>query len=359
MFVINGYNLTNQNITGIHRNTIELLKALDKIAEKNEVSLIVTDDCKIDFNFQNIKVVQIKATHNPLLLKGRSFIWNNFKFHRYVKKHKAISIDMLLNFPLMSHDVITVYDCILENFPNYSTDKNVIKWRTKFLKKEKRAINKAKIILTDSYSAKSDIEKNYPKSKNKIVVIYCGWQHFNNIVEDDSILDKYNLKKGNYFFSLGSKLVHKNAKWIVEAAKQNPNEFFVLTGLETVVDDGREHLPNVIYTGYLTDGEIKALMHNCKAFIQPSLYEGFGLPPIEAMSVGAKCIVSNVTSLPEIYGDSVWYIDPYKYDDIDLEKIMSKKVKSNEDVLNKFSWDKSATQLKQILYELDNKIKTK
>jgi len=347
--VINGYALNNQNITGIHRNTIELLKSFDKLISPSQVTLVITDQCHLDLSFKNIKIVRINTVKNRFLMKGQAFIWNNFKFHRVVKKEKAISVDMLLNFPLKSHDVITIYDCILELFPNYSTDKNVLKWRDKFLKKEKRAIKKAKVVLTDSNSAKSDIEKFYPSSKGKIVVIPCGWQHFEPIKEDESILTKFNLQKRGYFFSLGSKLVHKNVKWIVEAAKQNPNQTFVVTGLETVVDDGRESLANVIYTGYLSDEQIKALMHYCKAFIQPTLYEGFGLPPIEAMSVGARCIVSKVASLPEVYGNSVWYIDPKKYEGIDLDKIMSTKIEPNDVVLNRFSWDKSAQLLKDVL----------
>ena len=83
-------------------------------------------------------------------------------------------------------------------------------------------------------------------------------------------------------------------------------------------------------------------MKKCKAFIHPSLYEGFGLPPLEAMSVGARCIVSNVSSLPEIYGRSVWYIDPYNYNEINLGKIMMEEIEDNTVVLNKYSWNKSA-----------------
>ena len=85
-----------------------------------------------------------------------------------------------------------------------------------------------------------------------------------------------------------------------------------------------------VVTGALSDEEIKALMRHCKASIQPSFYEGFGIPPMEAMSVGADCIVSNASSLPEVYKNSVWYIDPHDYDSIDLDKIMAQKKKETK-----------------------------
>ena len=109
---------------------------------------------------------------------------------------------------------------------------------------------------------------------------------------------------------------------------------------------------NMVFTGSLSDGEIKALMHYCKAFIQPSFYEGFGIPPMEAMSVGADCIVSNAGSLPEVYKDSVWYIDPYNYVDIDLDSIMSKTKGDNQLVLKEYSWEKSAKELIKVLREI-------
>lgn len=113
----------------------------------------------------------------------------------------------------------------------------------------------------------------------------------------------------------------------------DPQYFFVVTGAKQVVTDTsfEGDIPeNMVFTGYLSDEEIKALMRHCKASIQPSFYEGFGIPPMEAMSVGADCIVSNASSLPEVYKNSVWYIDPHDYDSIDLDKIMAQKKKETK-----------------------------
>jgi glycosyltransferase involved in cell wall biosynthesis len=163
---------------------------------------------------------------------------------------------------------------------------------------------------------------------------------------------------GKYFFALGSRSYHKNFKWIVEAAKQNPQYRFVVSGTnslstsDTALDT---KLDNLIYAGYLSDEQVKALMTHCKAFLQPSLYEGFGIPPLEAMSTGARCIVSNTTSLPEIYGDSVWYIDPLDYQDINIDKIMSGKIEDNYEVRNKYSWRRSACKLYALMEHISEK----
>ena len=102
-------------------------------------------------------------------------------------------------------------------------------------------------------------------------------------------------------------LKHINYAWVIKAAIKNPQYYFVVTGTDAYsseIENLKEKNPdNLIYTGYISDGEIKALYQKCKALIQPSLYEGFGIPPLEALCVGGKAIVSNVSSLPEIYGD--------------------------------------------------------
>ena len=143
------------------------------------------------------------------------------------------------------------------------------------------------------------------------------------------------------------------------AARQNPKYTFVVSGsnlLSTSDSKLNDEKPNnLIFTGYLSDGEIKALMAGCKVFIQPSLYEGAGMPPMEAMSTGARCIVSNRTSLPELYGNSVWYIDPEKYEGIDIDGIMSGEIADNKEVLDRFSWAKSARRMYSLLKKVVDK----
>ena len=184
-------------------------------------------------------------------------------------------------------------------------------------------------------------------------IVGCGWEHMKDIQTDEGIFDKIpQVKKGDYFFALGSRYKHKNHEWILKCALKNPQYYFVITGTDaysTLVRDMEEKRPdNVIYTGYISDGEVKALYQNAKALIQPSFYEGFGMPPLEALSVGGSAIVADASCLPEIYGDSVYYIDPHS-DGADLDELMKTKTEPAEKVLNKYTWTNAAKALVEVI----------
>ena len=98
---------------------------------------------------------------------------------------------------------------------------------------------------------------------------------------------------------------------------------------------------NLHYPGYVSDRENKALMQHCKAFLHPAVFEGFGIPPLEALSLGAPVAVSNASCLPELYGDTVRYFDPMDYD-VDLNALMAQPVAPPDKVLQKYSWPVTA-----------------
>ena len=353
--VIVEWGLSAKELFGIQRNTLEILRCLDELVEPGQVELLIPVREEDNYNFKNIKVIKtgVAIKHlGPIGYRMERYIYKNIYTKKFAKNKDVISVDLLLQFPLYGCDVISIYDCIPELFPEHYTTHQRKRQRGKILKHQKMAVNKAKIILTDSHDAKDDIIKFYNVPADKIEVIPCGWQHFDRFNEDEQILEKLELKDSEYFFSLGSRLPHKNIKWVSYAAKENPQYKFVISGSNrTNMDFGfeGEKLPNMIFAGYLSDAEVKALMRHCKAFIQPSLYEGFGIPPMEAMSVGANCIVSDRASLPEVYKNSVWYINPDDYEHVDLNEIMSRPKESNELILNEYSWEKSARKLLEIL----------
>jgi glycosyltransferase involved in cell wall biosynthesis len=112
--------------------------------------------------------------------------------------------------------------------------------------------------------------------------------------------------------------------------------------------------------GFVNESQLSALYRSCFAMVYPSLYEGFGLPILEAMSLGAPVITSNTTSMPEVGGDAVIYVDPRNVDDIyekmkllqqneELRKTIGEK--GRERALNEFSWEKTATKTIQCYYE--------
>lgn len=134
-------------------------------------------------------------------------------------------------------------------------------------------------------------------------------------------------------------------------ARKNPQMEFAVAGSinETVFADGLGFKcpDNMELLGYVTDEEAKSLMRNCISFIFPTFYEGFGIPPLEAISAGAQSIiVSDTEIMHEIFGDNVNYIDPNNYE-MDITKFFNITNEGKKQLLNKYSWEKSA----KVLYE--------
>lgn len=345
LIVINGGHFSDKNITGITRNAAEITRAMDKLLDERDrgvdVELLLPSTTGPIPSYEHIEV---RVSDKRYDSKARQALWRHLHFPNYVASRGGLGLDMTLALPQRGRYCVFDYDAIPEDLPiqYFNSLRELKHWR--YMKLMKHSLGGAEIVFTDSIYAKERILHHYNLDPNKFVVVPCSWQHMLRIEQDDSILGRLGLEPGQFFFSLGSRYPYKNFRWVEAAARQNPGYRFVVTGNAPHREDGGKDAPaNVIFTGYLSDGEVKALEAHCRAFLHPSYEEGFGIPPMEAMSAGASCIVSSAACLPEVYGGSVWYIDPAEYDNIDLDEIMSRPhVGNNEDVLLRYSWERSA-----------------
>ena len=335
-----GDTLAAGQAVGVQRFAREILNRMDQMNLPFDAEVLVPRSAKACLVFQNIRVVQYGGIDN-------AFVWRQICFPEYVKKRHAIAVDLTLGLPILKCDVVCVHDCIRESFPeDFTTDQEKLK-RRGYLLRVKKVLKRAEQIITVSQTSRNALMSCYHLPPERIAVISNGWQHFLQVQPDNGILPQLQLSTGNYFFSLGSRLKHKNFEWVVNAAKQNPQETFVVTGRTDLsryqVMDGM--LKNLIFTGYLTDSKIKALMQHCKAFVHPSLYEGFGIPPMEALGCGSPILISNASCLPEIYGNAARYFNPQKYDGIDMTELMQQPVGPPGPTLERYSWEKSAEKM--------------
>lgn len=344
-----GDTILNEEPLGIQRFAYEIIKYIDTNSEKveKEMELLIPENAVCRLKLDNIKIVRYG--------QGSGFHWRQSKFHHYVKKNNAIGVDMTLGLSFFGSDVVALFDNIYESFPNDFIGFKAKLKRLSYLIRAKINVILAKKIITISHYSMDELKKYYKIPNDKLKIIGCGWDHFSKIVPDLTILEKYNLESGAYCFTLGSSLPHKNLDWIINAALQNPNIIFVVTGTSRLSKYqnllNTDAVNNIIFTGYLTDSEIKSLMSNCKVFILPSYLEGFGIPPMEALSCGAKVLVSNRACLPEIYKQSVYYLDPDEKS-IDIEELIEGDLEDSSTILNKYTWKNSGEKMINLLNEI-------
>ena len=345
-WIINGVFLNN-NVTGIERFAIGMTKHLDSFTKKGELTLVLPPNAKKDtLVLRNIKIRQLPQTpFKPL---------KNLKLAIYMILHHCNCIDYTNHIPFFGENIVFLHDIYCKSHPQDFITKDDKKIMKSTCKMYERICKKAKIICTVSEYSKSQIMKYYGVSSEKILVIYDGADYMPQITADVSILKQYpQLKQKNFYFTLGSLSLRKNLKWIADHAELYPNEQFVISGtaLKNVVPKELEKLqtlPNIILAGYLSDEQIKALYENCKAFVFPSYFEGFGLPPLEALQCGAQIIIAKASCLPEIYGDCAHYIDPNN-PNVDLDALLSEPVLPPDALFKKYSLDNSAKKLYDLI----------
>lgn len=341
--VINGRFFIHR-VTGVERFAREIVKELDKISKPGEFILVLPPDVGNIPNYQNIKVRHIG--------KLRNRAWEHISLPYYVSKIKGVSLNLCNVAPIVSPGIVCIHDIKAKVRPA-DFDKKFRYWYNFLLRNETKRAQK---IITVSDFSKHEICKYYNVQSDKVIVIPDGWQHFKKIKFDDNALNKYGLKKYTYFFSMCSLEPNKNFKWIAGEAKKNPNKLFAIAGSinKKIFANGLgfECPPNMKLLGYVSDEEAKSLMKFCAAFLFPTFYEGFGIPPLEAMSAGSReIVVSDTKVMHEIFDASVTFIDPSK-PDYNLQEII-KPIKNSEKILNKYSWKKSARKLYKLLKEFE------
>ena len=338
LFAING-RIFEYPITGVGRFCYEVIKEMDALVQPGQVCLLISGAAQNVPELHNIEILRIGSR--------QGIFWEQIEMPLYLKKRRLKCLSMSSSVPLLAHDYIQIHDISLKvNHYEGTLIQRVKKlWP---LLQYRVGINRSRILFTISQFSAQEINREYGLSESKPVVVYAGWQHMNRIVESEDVLERYGLEGKEYFFAVSTRTKNKNFRWILDAAKHNPRSVFVVAGKldskffsdETDLDKAS----NIRTVGYISDEDMKGLMRHAQAFLFPSIYEGFGIPPLEALSVGTKAVVGRASCLPEIYGDTVYYIDPWDAS-VDLPALLAKKVVPPAQVLTKYSWAKTANKI--------------
>ncbi len=268
--------------------------------------------------------------------------------------------------------IVTLYDVIPLIYPDkYFQNEKAKDWYLMRLNQAKKASK----IITISKSSKKDIAKILNISSEKIEVIYGGVdKRFKLMGKDDveKILNIYNIKMP-YILTVSTHSFHKNILSIFQAfknyirLKNNNLTLVVVCKLEIFEEkDWRGQLKKlgiedrVILTNFVSDEELAVIYNGAKLFLFPSLYEGLGLPVLEAFACGTPVITSNVSSLPEVGGDAVLYVDPQNVGDITagISKILSDEnlrrrlIEKGFSQVKKFTWSLAADKTLRVYKEV-------
>ena len=334
--------------TGIERYLYEILTRIDRLAPEYglDVECVYPDASAPDLGFLR------NARPMPIDARGVRYLP---ALSRHLRDEGALYVNMSGGVAL-NRGIVVFHDARPAVFSQFDSARARLRYRTA-LAYAKRF---ARRIVTVSEFSKYELVTKLGVDPTRVEVIGNAWQHMSAVEPDEGVFGRdERIVPGSYYYALGSRAPHKNFRWVAEVASRHPDDVFVVAGkVWNDADDGAPSAPNLIYVGYVSDGESKALMSGCRAFLQPSLYEGFGIPPLEAASCGAPLIVSSASSLPEVFGPDAAYVSPYTYD-VDLEELLSQtygtdvacglRRPSHDRLLARYSWDVSARRWMELL----------
>ncbi len=353
MLYINGRFLT-QEMTGVQRFAEEISRQLNKI--RNDVVIlspkgIINKSLIQEFN---IEVVGDKKGH----------YWEQVELPRVLKKKGS---PLLLNLcstapAFYKNKIVTHHDVTYKRYPASFSKK----FRFVYGILIPLMLRNSRHLLTVSEFSKGEIHNVFGYPKNKISIIY------NAVSDSFSKVESSNLDiQRAYLLAVSSPNFHKNFHGMLSAFETLSKEHDISLKIigKTAVSFSQQDFSTLIsqpdkveFMGRVEDKELITLYQNALAFVFPSFYEGFGIPPLEAQSCGCPVISSNTASMPEVLQDSVIYFDPNNITMISEammkvvsdQKLRSELTKKGNENVKRFSWNTSAQKVSTIVDSFSN-----
>lgn len=358
--LINGLQL-GENNSGVQFYTKHLYIAIKELRHTNIVTqLYQSNSCPSLFPlFLSSKKSRLVRIFNENFCLPRYFYKNGFDlFH---------SPNYVLPLFIKSQSIVVVHDLITFDFPSLCQRESVLYFRL-FLP---YSIWKADKIITVSKTVKKDILSRFKMSENKVVVIPLGVSNIFKRTVNKEVLLKYSINK-KYILFVGNIEPKKNLVRLIKAyynliCTKNISHKLVIAGkkgwkFEEVfkIVQLLKLQESVIFTGYVPDHDLPVLYSMADLFVFPSIYEGFGIPPLEAMACETPVLASNAGALPETTGGNCLLVDPFSVDEIadGIYQMLTNAGLSDEFVtkgkkwVQQFCWEKVARKTLKIYEEM-------
>jgi glycosyltransferase involved in cell wall biosynthesis len=352
--------------SGVGNYVLHLLEGLRKVAPEEELFLVAqpVNLSVIKRRLANRLVYRTNISHESHPLGD---LWEHMWLPRILHNHRVqIMHGPATLVPLSKgkySTVVTIHDLVAFLFPHTIPRKYALYMRWLI----RRVVQRADRIISVSHNTKNDLVQILEVDPARISVIHEAAQPAFTPIEDEeklkAVRQRYGIE-GPFFYHVGNIEPRKNLARLVKAfmilrSRVGPQINLVITGQKGWLTgklframEGVDKVEGVIFTGYVPHEDLPLLMNAADVFVFPSLYEGFGLPTLEAMSCGTPVITSNISSLPEIVGKAAVLVDPYSEEDIALgmQKVLEDTAfrqhlaESGLFQSAKFSWEKAAAQ---------------
>lgn len=351
----NGRFLTRRQ-SGVQRVAGQLVKAVD-----DELALRGSPGSDFELvcpNRANADVLDLRAL--PVRQSGASIgtqAWEQLQLPLIARNDILVSLCNIA--PLLSAGGITM----MHDAQTYLTPES---YSTAFVSwyhfAAPRIAKRAARIVTVSEFSKQMLVQYGVVEAEKIQIVHNGVDHLLSVTPDRSIVARHGLQPRGYVLAMTSPQAHKNVQVLLKAFADASlaNTPLVLYGDFEHLPAGVAAPPNVVFTGRISDAELRSLMENAAVFAFPSTTEGFGLPPMEAMSLGCPAVVAPCGALPEVCGDAALYADPqdpaawaaairHLLDDPESHATWSARAAARAAM---FPWAKSARELLTVIDEV-------
>lgn len=345
--------------TGIGTYTYNLLKHLITIKNNNLYTLLWSGENFKEFKSNNCNIIMASKKHRKFF---EEFYVPNYIENHSINLYHIPQNGIGLSPKKNSLNIVTIHDLIPYVLPE-TTGRRYLK---NFLYEMPQIIENTDGILTVSNYSKKDILKFFPSFPEERIFVtpLAANSTFKVLDKEKALKDvqkKYNFT-GGYIMYLGGFSTRKNVLSLIKSFNEivkslnTPTKLLIVGSLK---DEGLKlkefsntlkEKENIIFTGFVEEDYLPTMYNGCKLFVYPSIYEGFGLPPLEAMNCGTPVLASNITSIPEVVLDKEMLFDINKENDLkekllnllNNNDLLSKCSQSALNISSKFTWDNTA-----------------
>ncbi len=361
--------MIDEQPTGVGVYSLNVINNLFHLCQEEKYKKLTVFTPTFSFLDKGLNIIKLpnvlQSSRYGKLAAFCRFIWNTFYYPIHANKFNLLISPTTHGSFFLDNQILTIHDLLSLRYKNISAHQ---RFYFKFLLPA--LVARSKIIIAVSETTKKDIVHFLKCPEQKVQVIYNGYDHtkyFVPALTTNKIYKAYGVK--NYLLAVGPTYPHKNFERLIDAYYALSNE--TRKQIPLVIAGGKKKYTSLLkeraarlklendihFIGYVNTELMPSLYSEAFAMIFPSLYEGFGLPLVEAMACGCPVITSNTSSMPEVCGDAALYFNPTEGREITtaIEKLIA-----NEDARRelkekgliqskKFSWEQTARALNKLI----------